>query len=125
MAERHFAAAGAQRAGMGSEGGIGSLPQIAQQEQGGGLPSVHAVEILGTPDPEDGGPDELASPAATHVMQNGDNLQPEPGGEDPDDPTASQGGLTTVSATMSDTASPAEPGEGGQGGGIVPDDPRF
>jgi hypothetical protein len=79
-------------------------------------------------DPEDGGPDEMTSPAASsinHVMASGQNYQPEPDGDDPDDPRASDGGATTTMiSTMDHAASPA-PTEGGPDGGSVIPDPRF
>jgi hypothetical protein len=92
--------------------------------QGTGLPGVNDVEGSARPDPEDGGPDELNSPAASEAinspMASGANYQPEPGGDDPDDPRASDGGNLKTMVTMGYAASPAIGDDGKEPGPIGP-----
>jgi hypothetical protein len=92
--------------------------------QGTGLPGVNRVEGEARPDPEDGGPDELNSPTASQAinsaMTSGANYQPEPGGDDPDDPRASAAGNVMAAGNSGYAASPAIGDNGKEPGPIGP-----
>ncbi|MDY7036358.1 MAG: hypothetical protein SV375_09405 [Thermodesulfobacteriota bacterium] len=123
MAKRHLAEALSGGSGSNDEGEDGSTPQRTQQ--GGGLPN-DPRKNPGQPLPEDGQPDEMTTPTASGALNSTVNLgqtyQPEPGGEDPDDPRASEGRMSAAGTTLGYAASPSD---GGQGGTPVPTDPRF
>ncbi len=90
-----------------------------------GLGEIGKEHTTGSPIPEDGQPDEYGSPAASgaisHTMAGGYNYQPEPGGEDPGDPRAGDGGVSAI-GLMGYAASPAD---GGQGGEPFPPGPEY
>jgi hypothetical protein len=114
------AEAGFDNTSGGSNGSSSGLP--SRTPQGGGLPGVNDIERNARPDPEDGGPDEMASPgsgAINHAMVNGANYQPEPGGDDPGDPRASEGGNMIAVGTLGYAYSPAIGDDGGKAPGPI------
>jgi hypothetical protein len=118
-AARHQAASGSSGYGGSGSGNQGSMPQ------GGGLPN----DPRNNPsyrDPEGGRPDEAGTPATASGALNGkvnagQNLQPEPGGQDPHDPRASEGSMRATGASLGYAASPPDGGQGGDTGPIGPE----
>lgn len=111
--------------GSRSNGGDTSI-QRSTEENGGGLGQIWWENTGGggSPLPEDGRPDESASPSASsqisHSMAGGVAHYPAPGDEAPDDPRAGDGIMTT----MNSGAVASSPVDGGQGDEPLPPTPE-
>jgi len=101
-----------------SSGSTGPDEQISDStEEGTGQGLRQNFGRLGpAPDPEGGGPNTLKTPTHLDAVNSagvaGYNFQPEPDGEDPDDPRASDGRVSTT-GMLRHTATPADGGQGG------------
>ena len=119
-------AAFATGTGQGSRSSGGDTPiQRSTGENGGGLGQIWWENTGGgSPLPEDGRPDESASPSAagqiSHSMAGGVAQYPAPGDDDPDDPRAGGGGIRI---TMNMSAAASSPIDGGQGDEPLPPGP--